>query len=824
MKPMRKLPSLTNFLAVCVASAVGIAVLDAQSAPPQPTASASPTQAAGRPSTRQFLDTYCVTCHNEKRKVGNLAFDSLDVEHLSANAATWERAIKKLSVGAMPPAGMRRPTPEVYAGFIHGLAQQLDREETAAPNPGRPPVHRLNRLQYQNAIRDLFGLEIDGRSMLPADNSGFGFDNIADLLTMSPGLLDRYLVAAAQISRLAIPDKMTRPSVTTYSLPYLTLGQDDRMSELEPFGSRGGTAVSHYFPVDGEYSLTMFMQRTDLAAGSIPRGLDVVSHVDVRLDRARVKLIGIGGVARIPGSSNDAPDVYRGAGGDYDPQAGLQVRFHAPAGTHAIAITFDRDFYETEGLGITSLPLASTAWSQGRLTSPDVGRIEVGLDRVDIGGPLSITPSAAGPEKSDLFVCRPASAKDEEPCARRILRRLAHRAYRRPVTDAEVSALVSFYRRERMTGNFEAGLRAAIQRMLVDINFLFRLEQDPAGVKAGSAYRVSDLELASRLSFFLWSSIPDEELLGLAEKGTLHTPAVLEQQVRRMLADRRADVLLDDFFGQWLTTRNVLSQRPDPKVFPQFDDNLRSAFAEETRLFLADQVRTDRPALEVFTANYTFANERLAKHYGIENVYGSHFRRVALPDDKRGGLFGQGSVLTVTSYADRTSVVMRGKWILETLLGTPPPPPPPNVPPLEATKISGTLRQRMEQHRKNAVCATCHSQLDPPGFALENFDAIGGYRTLDGGAKVDPSGVFVDGTKFAGPDTFRQAMLHYSDALLGNLTEKLLTYALGRGVEYYDMPAVREIIHDTASDQHRWSSLIVAIAKSTPFQLRRAES
>jgi hypothetical protein len=825
---MLKSRLIIGLLAVCATSRGAVAPLRAD-APRHASASAGQprsTQSAAAPTPREFLDTYCVGCHNEKRKAsfGNLALDSRDVDHPGKDAAAWERVVKKLSIGAMPPVGARRPSPDVYAGFIRTLEHRLDRDAAAAPHPGRPPVHRLNRLQYTNAIRDLFGLEIDGRSMLPADNSGFGFDNIGDVLTMSPGLLDRYLVAAAQISRLAIPDAAAKPSAKTYALPYLTLGQDDRMSEALPFGSRGGTAVSHYFPVAGQYSLTLHLQRTDLAAGNIPRGFDVASRIDVRVDRQRVKVFTIGGLQRVPGSSNDAPSVYQGVGDPYDPQAGLEVRFDAPAGDHSVAVTFNQDVWATEGLGITRLPLGSTAYSQGRLTSEDVGRIDVGLDKITIAGPHKAAASGKTALNGRVFVCRPSGVSEEEPCAGRILRRLARLAYRRPVAEADLSSLMAFYRRERPGGSFDSGLRAAIQRMLVDVSFLFQLERDPEGVTPGANYRVSDLELATRLSVFLWSSIPDDELLAVAEKRALRNPEVLERQVRRMLADRRAAAFLDSFFGQWLTTRNVQSKRPDPKIFPHFDDNLRAAFQEETRLFLEDQVRGDRPALDVFTANYTFLNERLARHYSIPGVYGSHFRRVTLPDDTRGGLFGQASVLMVTSYADRTSVVMRGKWILETLFGAPPPPPPPGIPPLEETKISGSLRQRMEQHRKNAVCATCHNQLDPLGFALENFDGIGGYRTLDGGATVDASGVLVDGTKFTGPATFRQAMMRYDDALLGNLIEKMLTYALGRGVEPYDMPAVRRIVQETAPAGHRWSALIVAIARSTPFQLRRAES
>jgi mono/diheme cytochrome c family protein len=800
---------------------------------------------ASTAEVRQFFDTYCVSCHNEKRKANyaNLALDSVDVTQLGAHAAALETVIRKLRVGAMPPVGSRRPGPDTYAKIIASLEQGLDRAAIASPNPGRVPIHRLNRLQYVNAIRDLFGIEIEA-SMLPADNTGYGFDNIADVLTMSPGLLDRYLVAAAKVSRLVVREDQMRPAVTSYTLPYLSLGQDQRMAETLPFGSRGGTAITHYFPADGEYTATIFIQRTSLAEGAIPRGLDAPSRIDVRLDREPLRVFTIGGMNAIPGSSNDAPKVYQGVGDPYDPQEGLTLRFRASAGKHTIGISFNQDRWMTEGTGTARLPLGSTAFSQGRLTTVEGGRIETGLDRVDVAGPFKTAP-VDRTATDGVFVCRPASAPgaaagrpaatapdakagstgaSEEACATRILQRLARRAFRRPVTKADTDSLLAFYRAGRKDGSFDAGIRAAIEAMLVDLNFLFVLERDPAGVKSGMPYRISDMEFASRLSLFLWSSIPDDELLTLAAKGTLRAPGVLERQVRRMLADPRSVVFRDSFFGQWLTTRNVASHRPDSKAYPQFDDNLRAAFQEETRLFLEDQVVSDRPALELFTADYTFANERLARHYGIPNVYGNHFRRVALPGDTRGGLLGQGSVLMVTSYVDRTSVVLRGKWILENLLGIHPPPPPENIPPLEATKIAGTLRQRMEQHRKNAVCAGCHSVLDPLGFALENFDGVGTYRTTDGGAPVNPSGVLVDGTKFEGPATFRQALVRYESSLLTTLVDKMLTYALGRGTEPYDMPAVRQVIREAAPAQYRWSALVLGIVKSAPFQMRRSES
>jgi hypothetical protein len=784
-----------------------------------PGSSSAPQASTASPALRTALNTYCVGCHNERLKTAQLVLDTIDTEHLSANAETWEKVLKKVRVGAMPPAGpgRRRPNQAEHDAFLSMLAGAIDREAAAAPNPGRPPIHRLNRLQYTNAVRDLFGLEIDGRTMLPADDTGYGFDNIGDVLTISPGLLDRYLLAATKISRLVVGDSTMRPTQATYNVPYLSLGQNERMSEDLPFGSRGGVAIRHYFPLDGEYLIKIAVQRSDLADGYAVRGMAVANQIDVRLDRQRLKVFTLGGPSRGQG----------GGGGQQDDatDAGLEVRFAAKAGSHVVGVTFPQDRWEVEGIGLSQLPLTNDAYSRGRETAPSAGRIDMGIDRVEISGPFASLAPDSSVVRRRLFVCTPANAREEEPCARQILSTLSRRAFRRPVTAAEVDSLLGFYRQGRQDGNFEAGIQTAVTRLLVDVNFLFQLERDPDVVKAGAPYQVSDLELASRLSFFLWSSIPDDELLNLAVQGKLKTPAVLEQQVRRMLADGRAKALPESFFGQWLTTRNLVNSQPTPKVFPDFDENLRKAFQEETTLFLEAQLNDDRPAIELLTAKYTFVNDRLAKHYDIPNVLGSHFRRVALPDDSpRAGLLGQGSVLMVTAYNDRTSVVQRGKWILDNVFGTPPPPPPPGVPPFDKTEVKGTIRQRMEIHRKNPTCATCHSVIDPLGFALENFDATGKFRLLDSGSPVDPSGTLVDGTTFNGPVEFRKALLSHQDAFIDNLTVKLLTYALGRGVETYDMPAVRRIIGEAAAAEYRWSALITGIVKSMPFQMRRAVS
>jgi mono/diheme cytochrome c family protein len=783
-----------------------------------PRADAAPANEPPSAAIHRIIATYCAGCHNQRVKSGELVLDTLDTNDLRTNAEVWEKILKKVRAGAMPPAsvGRRRPNKAEHDAFLALIASALDSQWQSAPDPGRPPMHRLNRLQYTNAIRDLFHLEIDGKTMLPADDTGYGFDNIGDVLSVSPGLLDRYLLAATKISRMVVGDPTMRPTQTTYNVPYLSLGQDERMSEDLPFGSRGGVAIHHYFPLDGEYVVKVAVQRSDLADGYNVRGINVANAIDVRLDRQRLKVFTLGAPGRGGGPVGSQDDTI---------DAGLVVRFAAKAGTHVVGVTFPQDNWEVEGVGLSRLPLTNDAYSRGRITGPGVGRIDMGIDRVEISGPFdSLEPKDSDVHKQ-VFVCTPVATRDEEPCARRILSSLARRAYRRPVTTAEVDSLLGFYRQGRAEGPFEAGIQTAVQRLLVDINFLFQVERDPEGVKPGAPYRISDLELATRLSIFLWSSIPDDELLTVATQGKLKDPAVLAQQVRRMLADDRAKTLPESFFGQWLTTKNLVNSRPDPKIFPDFDENLRAAFEQETRLFLEAQLTDDRPAMELLTAHYTFANERLAKHYGIPNILGSHFRRVDLPvDSPRAGLLGQGSVLMVTSYNDRTSVVQRGKWILDNVFGTPPPPPPPDVPLFEATEVKGTIRQRMEIHRKNPSCASCHSVIDPPGFALENFDAIGKFRTLDSGSPVDASGAFADGSAFKGPVEFRKALLEYQDAFLNNLTVKLLTYALGRGVENSDMPAVRRILKDAATDEYRWSSVVTAIVKSVPFQMRRAES
>ncbi|MGE3844699.1 MAG: DUF1592 domain-containing protein [Vicinamibacterales bacterium] len=763
---------------------------------------------------------YCATCHNQRTKAGGLVLDELDLANPSKNAPEWEKVIRKLRTSAMPPAGAPRPDNATLTTFASWLELSLDRAASASPNPGRPTIHRLNRVEYTNVIRDLLGLEIDGESLLPGDDSGYGFDNIADVLSFSPPLLERYMLSAQKVASRALGTLPTARALESYNFSIFD-PQTFRLSDDFPAGTRGGAAIRHQFPADGEYIVKITLQRTRGAAALV-RGLDVPNSIDVRLDGRRLKVFTLGNT---PELQKRERTVTAAAADDAD--AELVVRFSTTAGMHVLGVTFGERTLIPEGPGPLQLPVMSASYSA--LLNTDEGyHLQAGIERLDIDGPIDGRPPRTTPGRERLMVCSPGSTAAETPCARRIASTLARRAYRRPVGRDDVAPLLGLFSAVRKKGgSFGAGVQRMLEAVLVDPEFLFRIENDPAGAAPGAVFRVDDIALASRLSFFLWSSIPDDELLELAIRGQLQKPGAIERQVRRMLMDRRSDALIDNFFGQWLGTRAIARATPDPKAFPGFDSDLRVAFETETRLFLQDQLRSNRGALELFTANYTYLNERLARHYGVAHVYGGHFRRVTFGDDRRAGILGQGSVLTTTSYADRTSPVLRGKWILETLLGTPPPPPPPNVPPLEDTSdgtVTSSVRVRMERHRKNPVCATCHSRLDPLGFAFENFDAVGRWRTTDGGSPVDPSGSFPDGSKFDGPATFRRLLLTQSDALVGTLVEKLLTYALGRGLEVSDMPVVREIVGEAKRAEYRWSTLITAVVKSLPFQMKRARS
>jgi mono/diheme cytochrome c family protein len=763
-------------------------------------------------SARALLNRYCVGCHNERLKTANLVLENADLTHIAAGAETWEKVLRKVKTGAMPPMTAARPARAAADAFAGWLQQSLDRAAGERPNPGRPAIHRLNRAEYANAIRDLLGLEIDSRALLPTDDAGYGFDNIADVLSVSPGLFERYMSAARKISRLAVGDPATKPVVETYSAPKYFV-QSDRADERLPFGSRGGIAIRHYFPLDGEYSLKVRLQRT---WRDEIRGIAEPHQLQVRVDRALVKSFRVGGegprATWLPGQAVPNPTEY-----ELNADAGLEVRFAAKAGERIVGITFVKQPAEEEGFLRPNLPVTSFEFAGNRDGEPSI-------DTVQIAGPYEAAGAGDTPSRQRIFVCRPANGREETACATRIVRSLSRRAFRRPVTEADLQPLLDIYRSGREREDFDGGIELALRRILVSPEFLFRIERDPASTAPGAAYALSDLELASRLSFFLWSSIPDDQLLSAGERGKLKEPAVLTQQVNRMLADARATALVTNFAGQWLYLRNMRTHAPDPAAFPDFDDNLREAFQKETELFIEAQLREDRSILDLLTANFTFLNERLARHYGIPGVYGSHFRRVTFGDDSRGGLLGQGSVLTVTSYPTRTSPVLRGKWLLENILGTPPPPPPPNVPALKDTGESGrpaSVRERMELHRKNPVCASCHARMDPLGFALENFDGIGRWRATDeGDTPIDASGVMPDGTKFQGVAGLRTALLAHRDEFAYTVAEKLLTYALGRGLEYYDQPAVRRIVKEAAADDYRWSSVILGVVKSAPFQMR----
>jgi len=753
---------------------------------------------------RGMLDQYCVACHNQRTKTAGLELDKADLGTAPASAETWEKVIRKLRGDAMPPPGLPRPDKTIRDRFVSWLETSLDRSAEAHPNPGRPAVHRLNRAEYANAIRDLLALDIDATSLLPPDDSGYGFDNNADVLSISPMLAERYLSAARKISRIAVGDPTLKPTTETFAVNKY-LKQDDRLDEDLPFNSRGGLAAHYYFPVDGDYFVKVYLLRT--YDGRI-RGAEP-AELEVRLNGEKIRQVTVGA------ESNAA-----GRGRRTEEADGMEVRFPAKAGPGLIAVTFRKRAGENEGMLRPKYAVTSYEYAGD-------GTIPASIGSIEVRGPYDVKGPGESPSRQRVFVCQPSRATDDERCARQILSTLARRAYRRNVYNDELQSLLGFYHSARAQGGFDLGIQTALRRVLVSPDFLFRVERDPANARPGLAYRLGDFELASRLSFFLWSSIPDDELLMLASRGELKQPEVLERQVHRMLADPRATAMVQNFTGQWLWVRNVPLKTPDPYAFPDFDDNLRQAFARELELFLDSQVREDHSVLELLTADYTFVNERLARHYGIPNVYGSHFRRLTLSDDARRGLLGKGGILMVTSYPNRTSPVQRGKWLLENLLGAPPPPPPPNVPNLKENapgEKAVSLRDRMEQHRVNPACAGCHKIMDPLGFALENFDAVGGWRTADSGSPIDASGQLVDGTRVDGPVSLRQALLRHQEEFAGTAASKLLTYALGRGVEYFDEPAIRKIVSESAQSDYRWSDLILGIVRSTPFQMRMADA
>jgi hypothetical protein len=771
---------------------------------------------------RALLDKYCVTCHNSKTKIAGLTLDTADLNNVPNNAEMWEKVIKKLRTGAMPPLGMPKPEKANVDEFLTWLEGSIDKAYALHPNPGRPALHRLNRAEYANAIRDLLALNIDSSAYLPTDDASFGFDNVASVLGLSPALQERYIAAAGKISRLAVGDPATGPIVDTYRVRS-DISQDDHIEGL-PLGTRGGVLIHHNFPLDGEYVIKVKLLKStvDLLFGG--NALD--ETLEIALNGERVKTLTINPKKK---DEPKKPDV-KVANEGFDPAAAtklsmsqppdsLEARLFVKAGPQTVTVSF---------LKKTLAPVEDLVEPFERSTfDPSDPKGLPHVLSVSIGGPFEAKGSGDTPSRRSIFICHPNAANEEIPCARKIISTLATHAYREPITDSDLETLLGFYQEGRNKGNFENGIEMALRRMLASPQFVFRFERDPGNVAPDTNYRISDLDLASRLSFFLWSSIPDDELIRLANQGKLKNPVVLEQQVRRMLGDSRSQALVDNFAGQWLYLRNLRGVAPDLETFPNFDDNLRQAFSKETELFFGSIMHEDRNVLDLLNANYTFVNDRLARHYGIPNIYGSQFRRVTVTDDARRGLLGQGSLLIVTSVATRTSPVQRGKWLLENIMGTPPNPPPAGVPPLKENAAGGkplTVRERMEQHRVNQPCAGCHKVLDPLGFALDNFDGVGAWRTLgEDGAPIDASGVLADGTKVTGPVDLRNALLGRPNVFVGTMTEKLMTYALGRGVEYYDMPAIRAIVHDAARNDYRFSSLIMGVVKSTPFQMRRSQ-
>ena len=756
-----------------------------------------PSPSAG---DRALVDQYCITCHNQKAPTANLMLDKMDLADVPARAETWEKVIQKLRGGMMPPLGLPRPNKAAVDGLIADLETSLDQAYLAQVNPGRVGIHRLNRAEYGNAVRDLVALDVDPTALLPADDANYGFDNIADSLSMSPVLMERYVTAAWKISALAVGDPKIAP--TTYTFRNRPDLSQDRHIEGLPLGTRGGILMRYTFPLDAEYRFKVRFWGNTV---NTVRGLELPSLVEVTLDGARVKLVRIGGR-----EDADLGNTNPTASAD-ELSKRVELQIPVTAGPHAVGFAF---LEQSTGPSVELLE----PFQREKIDPINTSGIPE-IDWVSVSGPYKPTGPGDTPSRRAIFTCRPRPNADALACARKILTTLARRAYRRPVTERETERLLTYYQRGQNQGGFDTGIEGALAFILVSPQFLIRSEADPAGVAPGSSYRISDLELASRLSFFLWSSIPDDELLGLATRGKLKDPAVLEQQVRRMLADPRSEALVSNFFAQWLYLRNLKATVPDQQIFPDFDDNLREALLKETDLFIGNVIHEDRSVVDLLRADYTVVNERLAKPYGIPDIYGNQFRRVTLTNPARRGLLGQGSILTVSSYANRTSPVLRGKWILTNILGTPPPPPPPNVPAFDEM-AAGTVRERMEQHRTNPACAACHGVMDPLGFTLENFDAIGHWRTRDAGRPIDASGTLPDGTKLNGPAAVVQAIGDRPELFVRTMTRMMLTYAVGRGLEYYDMPVVRTVAHEAAKKDYRFSELVLGIVKAPPFQMK----
>lgn len=754
-------------------------------------------------TARALVDRYCTGCHNDRSKIAGISLQSLDLSQVWRDAGMWENVLRKVVSGQMPPSGSPRAPLAATSAFTGYLRSELDHYAASHPNPGQPTIHRLNRAEYGNTVRDLLAVEVDVASKLPPDDSGYGFDNIGDVLSLSPVLIERYLSAASQVSRLAIGEADIKPKVDVFtparearavSRAWPKFPREERLAGDLPFGASGGVSIPYHFPADAEYTFRIKMPVVP------PRGDDTVSP----------------------------------------PAEVLEMRVPVKAGDRQVVVTFLRSGAVQElvpGIdGSVAAPAVGPGSDPGdrprfymdlRLDGARLKLHEVrqnNFAEVSIGGPYNVGGPGDTPSRRIVFVCRPATPDAEEPCARRVLSSLARRAYRRPITDADVIPLVALYRQGRADGAFDAGIAFALRGLLVSPNFLFRIERDPSGSPRGSAYRIGEFELASRLSYFLWSSMPDEELLRVAEQRRLKEPAVLAQQISRMLADPKSGALVNNFAGQYLYLRNLAALRPDPQEFPRFDAALRRAFEQETRLFFADILRENRPVTELLDARFTYLNQNLAGFYGVPGVYGPQFRRVDLADPQRGGILGQASLLTVTSYPNRTSVVQRGRWVLDNLLGTPPPPPPANVPALEPHGKDGKLsmRQAMEEHRANPVCASCHSRMDPIGFALENYDGIGAWRDRDRNTPIDASGKFPDGVSFSGSTGLKSLLLtEHRDEFILTFAEKLMIYALGRGLESYDRPALRSILREAGRNNNTIPALIGAIVNSPQFQMRR---
>jgi mono/diheme cytochrome c family protein len=764
---------------------------------------APPSQAG---TLREFTKQYCITCHNARLKTGGLVLESRDFDHPAADADVWEKVIRKVQVGMMPPGGAPQPDPATRRALVTTLSGALDEAAKANPNPGRPALHRLNRTEYAYAIHDLLDLEVDPATLLPPDDSAYGFDNVADVLGVNATLMEQYVSAAGKVSSLAVGDPDVSPAAEVYTIPQDA--SQDRHVEGLPFGTIGGILATQTIQIAGEYELSAKFFRTNLG---VLRGLEYEHVLEYAVDGVRVHLTKLGGpddwAANLENNTLIADQIEERA----------KVRVPLTAGPHEITAAWIKKSDAVDPVR-TTRPVRSSHDTRDPLGIPH-------LSTFTVAGPFKPSGSGDMPSRRRIFTCKPATGA-EERCARQIIATLVRRAYRGQGTDADIERLMGFFRAGRQQRDFERGIQVALQRVLASPKFVFRAEREPDQLAAGRAYVLSDLELASRLSFFLWSSIPDDELLKVAAESRLREPAALERQVRRMLADPKSERFVTNFAGQWLYLRNLTNHQPNSMMFPDFDDQLRQAFRREAELFFDSIVHEDRNVLDLMTADYTFVNERLARHYDIPNVYGSQFRRVTLTDDARKGLLGKGAILTVTSRATRTSPVVRGKWILDNILNAPPPPPLANVPPLPEPDESGqvlSMRERMEAHRKNPVCANCHRMFDPIGLAMENFDAVGRWRARDGGSlgvAIDATGELLDGTKVDGVVSLRRALLRQPEMFVGTVVEKLMTYALGRGVAADDMPSVRAIVRDTSGRDYRFQSLVLGIVKSAPFTMR----